>query len=466
MDRQASGVPPSDTAREPARRAVLPSAHRAALWAVGIVLTIGFAGHAHWRTAHATTPHDLVRVNDLGRWLVMLPRFLHDRADYVDDRFPNPPLVMLLLAPLTAIPPPAAEAVWVCAKLALAATSLAAALGVVQAGGGAIDPRTVWLIVAAWIWPVIGDVQEGQTNLLMLLPLVASLRIAQRDGARSQAAAGLLLGLAMAIKVTPVAFLPYWAWRRRWTLVIAAMGGVVLWLVVLPGLVVGFEQNGRWLRQWTEIMVVPYAVRGEATYSRSQALGSIVTRLLRHVPAIVLSSRGGSRAYYVNLVDLSPALVNGLIRALLVGIAAAGLAWARRPLPTLRTPRYAMECGALAVFMLWASERTWIEHYVTLLPALCAVAMVASAPDQSARSRRGAWVALTVAALLLASTSDLARAFGPEGTRWTKSLAVGFWASAGLLAVILSARGGGQRNAGSRAGAPPSRPSVARPTAS
>jgi hypothetical protein len=454
---QAAAPPAPAAAPELVRPAGLPLAHRVALWAVGVVLTVAFAGHAYWRAAHAATPRDLARVNDLGRWLVMLPRFLHAHADYVDDSFPNPPLVMLLLAPLTAMPPPVAEAVWACAKLALAAACLAAALGLVRASAGAIDPRTVWLIVAAWMWPVIGDVQEGQTNLLMLLPLVASLRIAQRERAGRQAAAGLLLGLAIAIKVTPLAFLPYWVWRRRWTLVIAALGGFVLWLAVLPGLVVGFEQNGRWLRQWTEIMVVPYAVRGEATYSRSQALGSIVTRLLRHVPAIVLSPRGGSQAYYVNLVDLSPALVNGIIRALLVGIAAAGLAWARRPLPSLRTPRYALECGAVAVLMLWASERTWIEHYVTLLPTLCAVAMVASAPDQSVRCRRGAWVALTLAALLLASTSDLARAFGPEGTRWTKSLAVGFWASAGLLAVILSARGHDRRNADSHPDASASR---------
>jgi len=46
-------------------------------------------------------------INDFDRWMIMAPRFLHDRVDYVDDQFPTPPLSLLAIAPFTALSRPA-----------------------------------------------------------------------------------------------------------------------------------------------------------------------------------------------------------------------------------------------------------------------------------------------------------------------------------------------------------------------
>jgi hypothetical protein len=413
----------------------------AALAAVGVALTLAFAIQAYQRTAEARNPAALVRVNDFGRFLVMVPEFLFQHADYVNDAFPSPPLVMLLLAPFTALPPPVAEFVWVVVKLGLVTLIFVAGVGMVRAAGVEPIPVAVALLLAAWIWPIFGDVQEGQTNLLTLAALVAGLRVLQRETPASQAAGGLLVALSICLKVTPLAFVPYLAWRRRWIALVATGAGILLWLVVVPGLALGFEQNLRWLGQWSAIMLAPYVLHGEALYVRSQSLGSVVTRLVRHVPAMVLRGRGEPVSYYANVVDLSAPLAASVVRALLAAIAVAGLVWARRPLPSLRSRRYLLECGAVAVFMLWASERTWVEHYVTLVLALFAAVMVASDETERPRTRRAAWVALALSAALLASTSDVARLFHRDGSRITKSLAVCFWASAALTAVLVSARG-------------------------
>src|ERR671939_16196 len=38
-------------------------------------------------------------VTDFDRWMIMTPRFLHDRADYIDDNLPTAPLTLLVFAP-------------------------------------------------------------------------------------------------------------------------------------------------------------------------------------------------------------------------------------------------------------------------------------------------------------------------------------------------------------------------------
>jgi hypothetical protein len=57
--------------------------------------------------------------------------------------------------------------------------------------------------------------------------------------------AGVVLGLAIACKVTPALFLPYFLWKRSWK----ALGGCVLglalflWPGFVPALLMGWERN-------------------------------------------------------------------------------------------------------------------------------------------------------------------------------------------------------------------------------
>ena len=152
------------------------------------------------------------------------------------------------------------------------------------------------LIVACWWLPVILDMQEGQTNFLALLPLVAALYVVQRGTAATDAFAGLLIGLAIAVKVTPVVFAAYFFWKRRWVVAASAIAGVAFWSLAVPAVVFGWDQNLRWLEQWVGIMIVPYVTQGTVVYAMSQSFGSFALRLLAATPilkaaAAVSSSR-------------------------------------------------------------------------------------------------------------------------------------------------------------------------------
>src|SRR5436309_3233020 len=66
-------------------------------------------------------------INDFDRWMIMTPQFVHDRADYLNDQLPMPPISLLALAPFASVSRPAAQFAWVCLKLPLAALVFALA---------------------------------------------------------------------------------------------------------------------------------------------------------------------------------------------------------------------------------------------------------------------------------------------------------------------------------------------------
>src|SRR5437762_11299403 len=84
------------------------------------IATLGVAAQQHYRVTLKLQDPSGGHINDFDRWMIMAPRFLHDRVDYVDDQFPTPPLSLLALAPFTLLSRPAAQFAWVCFKLPLA----------------------------------------------------------------------------------------------------------------------------------------------------------------------------------------------------------------------------------------------------------------------------------------------------------------------------------------------------------
>src|SRR5262249_56138478 len=101
---------------------------------------------------------------------------------------------------------------------------------------------------------------------------------------------GMALALAIACKITPALFLPYFAWKRAWKTLSASAVGLVLFFGVVPGCRYGMEQNAVYLRAWFEHMVLPY-VRGEIwSEHENQSLPGLAYRLLTESPSF--STRG------------------------------------------------------------------------------------------------------------------------------------------------------------------------------
>jgi alpha-1,2-mannosyltransferase len=411
---------------------------RALLLVAAALVTLGIAVQQHYRVTQKLQDPLGGHINDFDRWMIMTPKFVDDRVDYVNDQLPTPPVTLIALAPFSRLSRPWAQFAWVCLKAPLACLVFALAIGIVRRSGARVDGPGMALVLAGWWLPVVLDMQEGQTNFLALLPLVAGLYLAQEESSWGDLVAGVLIGLAIAVKVTPAIFAAYFLWKRRWIVALAAVAGLALWLVAVPAAVFGWDQNVRWLTQWASIMIVPYVMRGTVVYAMSQSFGSFALRLLSAVPVFESTDRGFLEGHYMNVFALSTTAVFQIVRATMIAVAVLGLVWTRRRLITLRSPRYVLEIGAVAAFMLWFSERTWVHHYVSFVLTLSAAAMIVSDAAQPEMTRR-----LTRAALVLFSAttffaSEAGYLFGASGVDWAKGVGVFLWPSVLVTAAAVS----------------------------
>jgi hypothetical protein len=406
---------------------------------VASLVTLGVAIQQHYRVTVKLEDPLGGHINDFDRWMLMTPAFVHGHADYVNDRLPTPPLTLLILAPFTSLSRPAAQFAWVCLKLPLAWMVFAFALAIVRRCGVRLTVSATALVLAGWWLPVVLDMQEGQTNFVALLPLMAGLYLAQDERRWSDVGAGLLVGLAIAVKVTPAIFAAYFLWKRRWMVALCAVAGVAIWSLAVPAAVFGWQQNLRWLREWAGIMIVPYVTRGTVVYAMSQSFGSFALRLFSAVPVFETSRDGIVRGHYMNLFAVSTEAVFQIVRGTMIAVAIGGLVWTRRRLDTLRSPRYLLEIGAVAAFMLWFSERTWVHHYVSFILTLCAAAAIVSDAAQPLRTRRVTSAALMLFAIVTLGASEAGRIFGPDGVDWAKGVGVFLWPSV-LVTVAATCR--------------------------
>ena len=173
--------------------------------------------------------------------------------------------------------------------------------------GARLTASAMALVVAGWWLPVILDMQEGQTNFLALLPLVAGVVCRAGGQPRSDAIAGLLIGLAIAVKVTPVVFAAYFFWKRRWVVAASALAGVAY-------LVAG--RAGRGLRLGSESAVARAVGRHHDRALRHARHGGVrdepVVRQLRAaavlgaVPVFETPPRRLAELRYMNLLALEP----------------------------------------------------------------------------------------------------------------------------------------------------------------
>ena len=240
----------------------------------------------------------------------------------------------------------------------------------------------------------------GQPNLILLAMMLLGFWLLQHG--RPWASGGLF-ALATAIKVFPVAVLPYLLWRRQW---VSAAGMVVflgILLFAVPGPVRGFAHNVSELKTWYQGMVGSsseqgFGQRGEQNWSWvNQSIIAMTHRLTR--PVNYNQDNPAKPPAYMNLVDLDFKTANWLVIAISLAI---GLGFiAVMPARSRRTRLSdAEELGILFCLMTVASPLAR-QYYFMWLFFPVTVLMHRAAFDPRATVRKGTWVVLGIAGLLL-----------------------------------------------------------------
>jgi alpha-1,2-mannosyltransferase len=280
--------------------------------------------------------------------------------------FTYPPFAALLFVPFSWIPVRAGQLTWsllnLAALLALAALSIRAARPQ-WSRGTACGVAALVLLPVLRLNPDALTVALGQVNIVIVLVVLADLTCVLRVGSR-RLPRGIGVGVAAAVKLTPLIFIPFLLLTRQFRAAATALGTFLLCslgtLAVAP--------HSSWLYWSAEIFDDRRS--GNLRYISDQNLASALQRF-----------SGG---------PVAPLLI-GLVAVL---VACGGLvlaAWAYRT----SSPLLAISvCAATGLII---SPVSWVHHYVWIIPLLAWLALDGDRP------RGGRWWALGLAALFWAA---------------------------------------------------------------
>ena len=99
----------------------------------------------------------------------------------------------------------------------------------------------------------------GQPNLVLLALMLYGFWLLQHQRPWM---AGSMFALATAIKVFPVAVLPYLVWRRKWAAVASTVAFLGIFLFVVPAPIRGFQHNVSELKTWYRGMIGSSSEKG------------------------------------------------------------------------------------------------------------------------------------------------------------------------------------------------------------
>ncbi|HEX9036242.1 MAG TPA: glycosyltransferase family 87 protein [Ktedonobacterales bacterium] len=150
----------------------------------------------------------------------------------IPPQYVYPPLLAIVLEPLTFIPCAQALVVWTAGNallLMLTAVMLVQFLRWERKG----DPLATWAIVIVSVvafWPMYPGLFLGQTHILVLFLMTSSVWLEER---RRPWLSGLALVCAAMIKPLPALLLVYYLARGRWKVVGGALAGGIALLVIM-----------------------------------------------------------------------------------------------------------------------------------------------------------------------------------------------------------------------------------------
>jgi alpha-1,2-mannosyltransferase len=341
------------------------------------------------------------------RWQEQLLQNVENEVD-ISKRYnyPNPPVMAVLLYPLAKLPALASALTWFYVKVALTMLALVWIFRLVETPERPFPAWGKGLTILLSLRPIMGDLQHGNVNLFILFLVIAFFTLFR---CRRDALAGLVLGLAIACKVTPALFLPYLVWKRAWKTLAGSVVGLALFLYpgLVPGLILGFAENDHQVRSWYHGMVQPFLEGTVTSEHNNQSLPGLLTRLLTHSPSFSEYDAADQKqpTAFHNVLDLDPAIVRGLVKGG-IGLFALLVVWTcQTPTQPRQGWRLGAEFAIVLLGMLLFSERTWKHHAVTLTLPFAVLCYYLSACQPSGHLRTFVIAALVGSALLMATTA-------------------------------------------------------------
>lgn len=242
-----------------------------------------------------------------------------------------------------------------------------------------------WIVTAALALAgqfVSRDMPEVGTNtMLVALSWLALVLWSERKDFQ----AGICLGLATALKCTPLLFIAYFALKRQWRVTCYSIAFLTLFTIA-PALLMGFDVYNKAMKSWSGSVfhgiLEPDPSRGVLGEEKigNLALRPALARYLMRLPpghlgrpetsdTLGIPSLPPSK-YYIDFLTFSPGTAGLWIKMIMLTMLVA-IAWRfRKPPRNRHDPSIVWECAAVSLLILLFSPITWKQHCVGVVPAL------------------------------------------------------------------------------------------------
>ena len=330
---------------------------RPLLWCLLWLLAAAALGYTAWGL-FAHTPYRIdIDIYQMGgqSWLDGRPLYRGDVLFHtpigLNLPFTYPPLAAIVFCPFAWLHMPAASVAITLLTLVLLVVSTVIVLtrldvwntSALVPGPGSL--RRWWLAVvivapaAIWLEPISSNFDFGQINVVLM-----TLVIADCVPRRTPWPRGLLLGLGIALKLTPAVFLLYFLVRRDFRSALTALTSFVA--ATLIGFVLAWSDSWEY---WTH------------TVHHTDRIGSAALNTDQNIAGALARIGLGEHLRFLLWVGLCLAVL-----ALTV--------WAMRRVLQAGEPTLAVICVAL--FGLMVSPVSWSHHWVWALPAILVTAIL------------------------------------------------------------------------------------------
>jgi hypothetical protein len=359
----------------------------AALLAVALALIVGLGVNTVYRAAIWPIQRTDFTVYQLAGQAVVDGTDIYQVRNVRGWAYVYPPPFAILMAPFALLSVFWGALVWYAISVALIVWALVMCVRTVRSVFSMDNHRLILSIVPIallLVWFISGLTRGQASVLLMWLVLAAFCWHWEGHDLRG----GACLAGAVLLKAFPLVLLGYFAWRRKWRFLLAAVVSIIIGGLIFPSAVFGFKRNLAYWESWEQIIARPaLANEGQRAQSglneqlldpqkpRNQSLPAVLSRLTNNSFARVAT--------------------------VFVGLGMIGAMWT-----------VGRKAGETSELLIASAVLTWMllvppvseTHYfvLLLLPLMVLLAVTMKEPDDTTR-RFTRWTLIVFFALVLAS---------------------------------------------------------------
>lgn len=308
---------------------------------------------------------------------------------YVNLEYVYPPLLAIMLEPLTFLPCASASVTWILINAVLWIMSTFLMWSIISSRwhGARLESLALASAISLWFWPIANGLFLGQAHIVVLASMMVAIWLAERD---HDWLAGAALTFGVAIKFFPVIIILYFLARRR----LRVVGGAVIAGVVL-------------------VMVMTLA-------SSPTVVVYSVAAALRNVRGDMVPG-GLDESLYITIPMVGPVL------AVLTVVTSAALI-------TLRRGDHLLGVGVAVCAMLLGSPLVWQFIWAWIIPAFCACFAWLGPLTLDSWHKRSVWVVvLSLYAVLVIPAWHVVHPFAALAL-WGVTAAL-YWRSAAAVSA-------------------------------